>query len=185
VQLGVCLEMQRSGAKRTSDGDLDDFCRQEWPRLVGALSLYTGDPGLAEDLAQETIARVCQHWRRVRQLDAPGAWAHRVAVNLAHSHFRRRRVAERHDVRQANSESVDSLGGIASAVAVRAAIARLPHRQQVALVARYYLDLPVRAVALILRCPEGTVKTLTHRAIANLRAAHLINDVELEMQNDE
>ena len=151
--------------KGTSDGDLDAFCRREWPRLVGALSLYTGDASLAEDLAQETIARVCQHWRRVQGLDAPGAWAHRVAVNLAHSHFRRRRVADRYDARHRASQPMDSLGEVATALALRVAIARLPHRQQVALVARYYLDLPVRSVAQMLRCPEGTVKTLTSRAI--------------------
>jgi RNA polymerase sigma-70 factor (sigma-E family) len=171
--------------KRTSDRDLDAFCRHEWPRLVGALSLYTGDPGLAEDLAQETLARVCQHWRRVQDLDAPGAWAHRVAVNLAHSHFRRRRVADNYNARHDVSDSVDSLDDVASALALRAAIARLPQRQQVALVARYFLDLPVRSVAQILHCPENTVKTLTSRAIAALRASGLINRVELEMQHDE
>jgi len=171
--------------QHASDGDLDAFCRREWPRLVGALSLYTGDVGLAEDLAQETIARVCQHWRRVQHLDAPGAWAHRVAVNLAHSHFRRRRVADLHHARARAWDPVDSLDAVATALALRAAIARLPHRQQLALVGRYYLDLPVRSVAQMLRCPEGTVKTLTSRAIANLRAAGLINDVELEMQTDE
>jgi RNA polymerase sigma factor (sigma-70 family) len=80
---------------------------------------------------------------------------------------------------------VDSLDAVATALALRAAIARLPQRQQLALVARYYLDLPVRSVAQMLRCPENTVKTLTSRAIANLRAAGLINDVELEMQTDE
>jgi DNA-directed RNA polymerase specialized sigma24 family protein len=69
--------------------DLTEFCEAEWPRLVGSLSLYTGDADLAEELAQEAVARVCRHWRRVRTMDAPAAWLHRVARNLAHSHFRR------------------------------------------------------------------------------------------------
>ena len=73
--------------------ELGAFCRAEWSRLVGALSLYTGDADLAEELAQEAVARVCRHWRKVRKMDAPAAWLHRVARNLAHSHYRRARVA--------------------------------------------------------------------------------------------
>src|SRR5262249_12793949 len=36
------------------DADLTEFCRSEWPRLVGSMSLYLGRRDLAEDLAQET-----------------------------------------------------------------------------------------------------------------------------------
>jgi RNA polymerase sigma factor (sigma-70 family) len=155
------------------DPDLDAFCLREWPRLVGALSLYTGDAGVAEDLAQETLARVCYRWEKVRELEAPGAWAHRVAMNLAHSHFRRatrRRALEQH---AAESRAVHEEGDLDVAMLVRAAVVRLPRRQREALVLRYYADLSVRAVAEILRCPENTVKTLTRRAIAGLRDAGL------------
>ena len=69
---------------------LADFCREEWPRLVGSLSLFVGSRELAEDLAQETLVRVCDHWRTARAADSPTAWAHRVGFNLAKSHGRRR-----------------------------------------------------------------------------------------------
>jgi RNA polymerase sigma-70 factor (ECF subfamily) len=141
--------------------DLDAFCSREWPRLVGALGLYTGDADVAEDLAQETIVRVCLHWNRVRHLNAPGAWAHRVALNLAHSYFRRRQAGRRALQRLAIRVSVDHIDDdTANTVAVRAALAGLPDRQRAALVLRYYVDLPVASVAEILGCPEGTVKTL-------------------------
>ena len=65
------------------DRALVEFCRAEWPRLVGSLSLDVGSRELAEDLAQETLVRVCAHWRRVRRADSPSGWAHRVAFNLA------------------------------------------------------------------------------------------------------
>jgi RNA polymerase sigma-70 factor, ECF subfamily len=149
------------------DAELDAFCAQEWPRLVGALSLYTGDADLAEELAQETIARICRRWERVRDLEAPGAWAHRVAMNLANSNFRRasrRRALERRATSATpSSEEAD----VATAVAIRTEVARLPRRQREALVLRYYADLPVRTVAEILRCPENTVKTLTNLGITS------------------
>jgi RNA polymerase sigma-70 factor (ECF subfamily) len=157
--------------------DLASFCTAEWPRLVGALSLYTGDADLAEELAQEAIARVCANWRRVRKLDAPGAWLHRVARNLAHSHFRRGRVAARAQARLAGP--VDPCD-TTDAVAIRAAVASLPEHERDAIVLRYYVGCSVRETAAVLGCPEGTVKTLTHRAIAHLRDAGFVDEEVLD-----
>jgi len=152
------------------------FCRTEWPRLVGALALYTGDPELAQEIAQETLARVARDWQRVSSLDAPGAWAHRVALNLARSHFRRLRVARAATARLEHASATNSVGGDpADAVAVRAAVAALPERQRRALVLRYFVDLPVGEVAAAMGCPEGTVKTLTSRALATLRRSGLVD----------
>ena len=46
--------------------ELEEFCRRESLRLVGALTLYTGDVQLAEELTQETLTRVAQAWGKVR-----------------------------------------------------------------------------------------------------------------------
>ncbi|HEY7874361.1 MAG TPA: sigma factor, partial [Actinomycetota bacterium] len=73
---------------------LADLCEQEYPRLIGALSLYCGDRALAEEFAQEALARLCLHWHKVARMQSPRAWVHRVGINVAHSHFRRV-VAER------------------------------------------------------------------------------------------
>src|SRR5687767_8387960 len=75
--------------------ELVEFCRAEHGRLVGTLSIYCGDAYLAEELAQETLARVCKHWDKVRELESPGGWAHRVAMNLANSSFRSRAARRR------------------------------------------------------------------------------------------
>ena len=75
--------------------DASAFCAAEWPQLVRALSLYVGDPYVAEELAQEALLRACRQWATVSQLDSPGGWTWRVATNLANSHFRRARAARR------------------------------------------------------------------------------------------
>jgi DNA-directed RNA polymerase specialized sigma24 family protein len=54
-------------------------------------------------------------------------------------------------------------------LAVRAAVALLPHRQRAALVLRYYADLSVAEVAEALECAPGTVKSLTSKGVAGLR----------------
>jgi RNA polymerase sigma-70 factor (ECF subfamily) len=153
--------------------DLTEFCEAEWPRLVGALSLYTGDADLAEELAQEAVARACRHWRTVRTMDAPGAWLHRVARNLAHSHFRRKRVGDRVNEQVAVVEHVAS---VADAVAIRAVVAALPDRERDAIVLRFYLGYSVRETAEELDVPEGTVKTLTHRAVGRMRDAGFVDE---------
>jgi RNA polymerase sigma-70 factor (ECF subfamily) len=153
--------------------DLTAFCEAEWPRLVGALSLYTGDADLAEELAQEAVARACRHWRRVRKMDAPGAWLHRVARNLAHSHFRRARVGARAVARAATD---DVTGAGDDAVVIRTVVASLPERERDVIVWRFYLGLSVRETALELDIPEGTVKTLTHRAVARLRERGVVDE---------
>jgi RNA polymerase sigma factor (sigma-70 family) len=161
--------------------DVDAFCRREWPRLVGALSLFTGDADLAEELAQETLARVCRDWRKVSQLAAPGAWAHRVAINLARSHFRHRAVVRKHTSALAAIATVDD--DCASTLAVRHAVAQLPVRQRTALVLRYFADLSVAETAEAMRCPTGTVKTLTRQAILALRSQGLVSDAGIEQES--
>lgn len=63
--------------------EMEAFCADAFPRLVGALALHTGDLHLAEELAQEALLRACRKWSHVGRLESPGGWAYRVGVNLA------------------------------------------------------------------------------------------------------
>lgn len=145
--------------------DLTAFCEREYPRLVGALALYCGDAEVAEDLAQEALVRVIQKWERVRVMAAPGAWVHRVAINLAHSHFRRRAVGLRRERELSDRTGSGSDGADpADALALRQAVARLPHRERTAVVLHYYLGHSVAETAALLGAPDGTVKSLLSRA---------------------
>ena len=75
--------------------DVEDF--EAWVHARGgALArtayLLTGDVHLAEDLVQDTLARVAQHWRRVGRGDSPDAYARKVMHHLAIDRWRRRSV---------------------------------------------------------------------------------------------
>ena len=173
--------MKRSGApvrlsRVEEDANLAAFCRAEWPRLVGSMSLYVGRRDVAEDLAQEALIRVCARWEEVSKAASPSAWAHRVAFNLAKSRGRReatwarlRSRAVPHGEAVVEADAVDVL-------AVRAAIAALPTAQRQAVILRYIADLPIRDVAAVMECPENTVKTHVRRACARLRMSGLLQD---------
>jgi RNA polymerase sigma factor (sigma-70 family) len=153
-----------------SDRDeLSVFCAVQFPKLVGALTLYSGNRAIAEELAQEALIRACQHWHRVRRLDRPASWVHHVALNLARSHLRRgaaqRRAEARLEAPVGGNESTDAN----DSVALRAALAGLPHRKRAVLILRYYAGLSVIETANYLGLPEGTVKRLAHEAIEALR----------------
>lgn len=150
------------------DDDLASFCRREHRRLVAALDLYSGSLQLAEDLAQETLARVCKDWSRIRRMEAPGAYAHRIALNLATSAFRRRAVERRFGELLPEPEGWTDPDA-ATAVAVRAALQRLRPEQRKVLVLRYFLDHSLTETAEILGMPVGTVKTHAHRGLTALR----------------
>lgn len=163
------------------DGPLE-FCRREYPRLVGSLSLYCRDPNLAEELAQDTLVRVCRDWARVRDMAAPGAWAHRVAINLANSWFRRL-AAERRATRRLSVPSSYTDPDAGDITDVRKAIHDLPERQRMAIVLRYYADLPVAQVAQIMKCAQGTVRAHTSRALVTLRGHLDIGEMDDASRN--
>ncbi|HVE94117.1 MAG TPA: sigma-70 family RNA polymerase sigma factor [Acidimicrobiales bacterium] len=158
---------------------VDEFCHREYERLFGTLRLYVGDLVLAEDLTQEALARAVKHWPRVRNMDAPGAWLHRVSINLANSAFRRRRALRRAEVRAGPAPDSYEDRDSPTVVAVREAVRSLAPRQREVIVLRFFQDLPVRATAERMGCAEGTVKGLLADAIRALRESGL------EVEDDE
>lgn len=94
----------------------------------------------------------------------------RVGINLANSYFRRK-TAERKAKSRLKTDRFHHDPDVVDAVAVRQALAQLPRRQRAVLVLRFYADLSTRDVAEVLDMPEGTVKTLTHRALKSLRTS--------------
>lgn len=159
----------------TIDQELAAFCEQEQPRLVGLLALYVGDVHVAEELAQDALIRVCQHWPRVRLMQSRSAWVNRVAMNLAKSMFRRRGAAKRAMARH-GGDPPSTERDDATTIAVRQAVAALPPRMRAAVIHRHFLGDSVRQTAESMGCAEGTVKSLTFKALAALRDSGLAPD---------
>ena len=146
----------------------EHFVRTLYPRVRGFLELHTGDRDLADELTQETLARVWARWPRVRRMASPQAYAFRIALNLTRSWFRRR-SRERRALARLQITDRGEEPATAERVATRAAVVTLPRRQREVLLLRYYAGLNVTETAETMGCAPGTVKAHTHRALARLR----------------
>lgn len=153
-----------------ADPDLEEFCEREFPRLVGLLRLYCGDESLAQDLAQEALTRAVAHWPRISRFESPGGWTYRVAVNLANSRFRRRKVARRVETwLQVEANAAFEAPDFATPLAVRAAVLTLPDRQREALILQHFVGLEAERIGELMGCSPQAVRNLTHRARERLR----------------
>lgn len=140
------------------------------PSLLGSGYLLTRDRGHGEDLLQTTLWRVATRWETIES--APDAYAHKVLVNL--SRDRRRNLARRPaelPVGEPHETAVeDSAHRLAEREVMTRAVQRLPRRQREVIVLRFFIDLSVAEAAAALGITEGTVKSHTARALAQLRA---------------
>ncbi|MFT7609158.1 MAG: RNA polymerase sigma-70 factor (sigma-E family) [Candidatus Aldehydirespiratoraceae bacterium] len=177
--------VDNSGSRTVAPLALESFCRTEYPRVFGVLVLFTGEPALAEELTQETFVRVCRDWAKVSNHDRPGAWAQKVAMNLARSRFRKRGSRRRAEARLRAGAVEPQPPASADVIATRAAVASLPGDQRAVIVLRYFADASVDDTALALGIPVGTVKTRTRNAIAALRHAGLhIDDLDTQFPDE-
>lgn len=146
----------------------EHFVRGLYPKVHGFLQLHTGDRHLADELTQETLARVWASWPRISRMASPQAYAFRIALNLTRSWFRRRARERRALARlAATDDSVEP--PTAERMATRAAVLALPRRQREVVLLRFFSGFSVDETADTMRCAPGTVKAHTHRALASLR----------------
>ena len=146
-----------------------EFAHARVSPLQQSAYLLCGDWHLAQDLVQDTLVKVYQHWPRVRQADNPDAYVRRMLVNEVRGRWRRReRVAP---VAAFATEQVtpDAADDIARRDRLRQALLTLPLQQRATVVLRYFEGLSQRETAQALGCSEGTVKSQSARALTTLR----------------
>lgn len=156
---------------RKPPDDQEQFVKRMWPRLVGSMTLITGDRAAAEDLAQEALIRACSTWSSVSAAASADAWTFRVAFNLANSRWRRKGAEGRayNKVAETGRAPCHQEPDHALRLTLEDVLRTLPVKQRTVIVLRFYGGLSVSETAEAMRCAEGTVKSLTHGAVASLR----------------
>ena len=156
------------GMANGSDAEYLAYVHGRTTGLRRTAYLLCGDEHQADDLVQETITKLYARWPRISAVENIDAYVHTMMVRAFLDEKRRGWWKVR--LFGAPPERPATVAGQAEdRTLVRAALAKVPPRQQAVLVLRFLCDLPVAEVAVILGCSEGTVKSQTSHGITALR----------------
>ena len=139
----------------------DDVFRRESEAMVRVAFLMVRSAPQAEEIVHDAFTRLLERWDRVPQ---PGAYLRTCVVNGCKDVFRRRALERRRMAAEPAQEPVDL-----EADHLADALAALPVKRRAAIVLRYYDGLSEAEIANVLRVRPGTVKSLVHRGLLQLR----------------
>ena len=148
--------------------EFENLFRREYAALVAALAAANGDLDAADDAVQGAFVEAYDRWGKIRFYERPGAWVRRVAINRLIDDARRRSSRRRSRAARAAESYQDP--DVTDAT-IRSAVSRLPERQRLLVVARYFDDLSIRQVAQLCDIAEGTVKSQLSAARQTLATA--------------
>jgi len=152
--------------------------------LWGLCYRMTGSSADADDLVQDTFARVLEHPPREGDASTWRPWLVRIAVNLARDHLRRRKrrgyvgpwlptpvemdlEGERDDEAPGTEARYATMESVSFAFLI--ALEALTPQQRAVLLLRDVFDYSIRETADALALSEANVKTTHHRARAAMR----------------
>ncbi len=154
--------------------DLEDVLRDLAPRLLRYATARTGDAGLGEEIAQDSLTALVQRWRRLGPPDSPEAFVFAIARRRAGRSTAKRRlllpltaiIGRAAAVRNPEEAAVAS----ADARAVRRALGQLPRLDREALLLVVAGGLRAAEAARLLGISESALKMRAFRGRRRLAA---------------
>ncbi len=160
--------------------------RREWPRLVRLCASLTGNPHVAEDLAQETLVEAWRHLHKVHDPDGIAPWLSAIARHVCRRWGRRQKSEARDGAyaltRMTFIATEEDDGGPADGTDLEVALERaeladlldralalLPAATRAVLVATYIEESSHAEIAARLNVSEGAIKLRLHRGRLALR----------------
>lgn len=154
-----------------------------YPQIFRYIYRRTLDVSLTEDLTSNTFFAALRHigrfqWRRIPF----GAWLYRIATNEVNMHYRNNRQPtvslDTFDEKDrqlissfevANADAEENLVRLEEYVMLHKAILTLKPKYQTVITLRFFEDKTIDQISAITGAKEGTVKSLLHRAIKQMR----------------
>lgn len=144
-------------------------------KTVYNIALFTlNDEVLAEDATQDAFIRIYRGLEKFAGRASLSTWIYRIVKNVCYDTFKRRRPQPLDPASQASladGSMPTPEEQILSAwrhKQVRAAVARLPQKQRLAVTLYFFQDKSYQEVAAIMEQPLNTIKSHLHRAKAAL-----------------
>lgn len=161
-----------AGDRRIGDiaRDMEQWIDGHGDAVVRYLTLQTGDRELAQDLAQETFARLYEFRAAHPERTVAVSWLYTVARRLAIDHWRAARARPRTTLWD---ETLGRDDAAEEAIAVReqvaSVLARMPSAERQCLVLFYLEDWPLNSIARELGLSPVGVRVRLHRARGRFR----------------
>jgi RNA polymerase sigma-70 factor (sigma-E family) len=155
---------------RRTDSEYLSFVRGRVGGLRRAAYLLCGDSHGADDIVQETLTKLYSRWPRISHVENIDAYVNTMLVRVFLDERRRGwwKVALL-DWLPERAAGTPPAGQVEEQSVVRTALMSLPPRQRAVVVLRFLCDQPVKEVAQVLGCSEGTVKSQSAHALDRLR----------------
>lgn len=158
--------------RRFALGEIDAFetlVRQFQGDIYAWIVRIVRDPAIAEDLTVETLWRIYRSRDQFRPDGNFGAWARRIATNLALDSLRHKRPEESLLMEPVAPAPADQLLQRETQEKIRLAFRRLPARLQAATTLALIEEQPYDEIAAALGISVGAVKVRVFRAVRLLR----------------
>ncbi|MGI8916059.1 MAG: RNA polymerase sigma factor [Chloroflexota bacterium] len=168
------MDSERELVRRCRGGDPEAFRRlveSQHERVYRTAYALTGQREAAQEVVQETFLRAWRGLGRFRGEASLATWLTRLAIAAGTDELGRQR---RHRlVRQVLAPPVfgrrDPITLVDQRDELDQALTQLSPKARQVIALRYGLDLSLQEIAATLGCPEGTVKSRLHTALARLR----------------
>ena len=158
--------------ERFARGDLDAFeilFRQFQAEVYGWILRIVRNKSAAEDLTLEAFWRVYKARARFEPTRPFGAWARRIATNVALTHLKTEKAVVDLQENMSITNDQDPALQAEIAVSIQRAITELPEKLRIVAILGLIEERPYAEIAESLGISEAGVKTRVFRAVRKLR----------------
>jgi RNA polymerase sigma-70 factor (ECF subfamily) len=160
----------KTAGTRRPDSDAFRALFERYKDRVYSIALrYSGDPAVAQDIAQETFLKLFAGIASFRGESNFDSWLYRLVVNACFDQKRKtRRLMPMVDgfldlLRAPGGSALDEVLRAEMSAHIRSVVESLPPDQRMVIVLRYTQGLSYEEIAGILGCPAGTIASRLNR----------------------
>ncbi len=159
--------------KQKEEAALKEVMRMYKKPIFNYLNLLLGNRETAEELAQDTFVKVYfkAHTLEADDLTGCRAWIYAIASNLARSEFRKRKLQRWFSMAELRENHAAVAGAAENGLLVEQMLGRIPDKYRLPLVMKEIDNFSFEEIAVALKKPVGTIKSLVFRGKAQLKNA--------------
>jgi RNA polymerase sigma-70 factor, ECF subfamily len=125
------------------------------------LNMTLGDKELSDDLSQETFIKAYLNIASFKGAARFSTWLFRIAYNVFYDHTRSKKMSKfvNEDIGELFNSNADNSRNLNLGMDIKEALKILRYEERTAIVLSYMEEHSHKRIALIMKCPVGTVKT--------------------------